>query len=164
MTACATLIPTKVNAATLTIIPGGEIQKKPGDSIEFTFVLTPAPGSVGIFRGLGFGWDTTELFLPLNGGGGDFVLATGSLINNTTTVVRRTFNVLTPVKDGINDIGAFAFYNELDSLENSTRIIGANGPDVVPVTVPEPLTIFGTATALGCGAFFKRKSFKKKKN
>jgi hypothetical protein len=32
---------------------------------------------------------------------------------------------------------------------------------VTSTTVPEPLTIFGTATALGCGVLFKRKSSKK---
>ena len=42
-------------------------------------------------------------------------------------------------------------------------------PDVPEVkfphaTVPEPLTIFGTATALGWGVLLKRKSFKKKKS
>jgi hypothetical protein len=33
-----------------------------------------------------------------------------------------------------------------------------------PYIVPEPLTIFGTATALGWGVLLKRKSFKKKKS
>jgi len=32
---------------------------------------------------------------------------------------------------------------------------------VTSTTVPEPLTVFGTATALGCGVLFKRKSSKK---
>jgi hypothetical protein len=32
---------------------------------------------------------------------------------------------------------------------------------VTSTTVPEPLTMFGTATALGCGVLFKRKSSKK---
>ncbi len=32
---------------------------------------------------------------------------------------------------------------------------------VTSTTVPEPLTIFGTATALGCGVLFKRKSSRK---
>ena len=156
MTACITLIPTKVYAVTLTVIPGDEIAKKPGDSIEFSFVLTPDPGSVVRFRGLGYTWDITELSISQYS---EFTLPIGSLINNPTTVDRRIFNVLTPVKDGRSDVGPFAFYDELDSLENSTQIIGAEGPDVVPV--PEPLTIFGTAIGLGCGVLFKRKSSKK---
>ncbi len=156
MTACITLIPTKVSAVTLTVIPGDEIATKPGDSIEFSFVLTPDPGSVVRFIGLGYFWDVTELSISQYS---EFTLPTGSLINNPTTVDRRTFNVLTPVKDGGSDVGSFAFYDELDSLENSTKIISAFGPDVVPV--PEPLTIFGTAIGLGCGVLFKRKSSKK---
>jgi hypothetical protein len=156
MTACITLIPTKVSAVTLTVIPGDEIATKPGDSIEFSFVLTPDPGSVVRFIGLGYFWDVTELSISQYS---EFTLPTGSLINNPTIVDRRTFNVLTPVKDGDSDVGSFAFYDELDSLENSTKIITGFGPDVVPV--PEPLTIFGTAIGLGCGVLFKRKSSKK---
>jgi hypothetical protein len=41
MTACATLIPTKANAATLTLTPVGSLQRNPGDSIEFILTLNP---------------------------------------------------------------------------------------------------------------------------
>jgi hypothetical protein len=39
MTACATLIPTKANAATLTVTPVGTLQKNPGESITFIVAL-----------------------------------------------------------------------------------------------------------------------------
>jgi len=67
------------------------------------------------------------------------------------------FDVLTPVKDGISDLfDAKVFYEE-NGLQGETPF--ASGADVVPV--PEPLTIFGTATAFGCGVLFKRKFSKK---
>jgi len=37
-------------------------------------------------------------------------------------------------------------------------------PDPNTAIVPEPITMFGTATALGLGVLFKRKSSKKKKS
>jgi hypothetical protein len=47
---------------------------------------------------------------------------------------------------------------------NGPRLPDTPGVDPPRVLVPEPLTIFGTATALGWGVFLKRKSFKKKKS
>jgi hypothetical protein len=156
MTACVALMPTKAKAATLTIIPSGEIQKNPGDLIEFSFVFTPDPGSVVTFRSAGFSRDPNELSPALGGG---FTFPINGLINNETTVLRRTFTVLTPFKDGIRDLTGAVVYRESSPTE---IIISASGADVVPVVaVPEPLTIFGTAIGLGCGVLFKQKSSKK---
>jgi hypothetical protein len=165
ITACVTLLPTKVNAATLTILPNGETQKDPGDSINFIFVLEPAPFSVVRFRGFGFNRDSNELSMALNGG---FTFPLNGLITRTTTVLSRTFTVLTPVKDGSSDLNGFVFYDESSLSGDSIGLIStAIGADVVPlplVPVPEPATIFGTVTALGCGTLFRRKSVKKKKS
>lgn len=42
MTACAALMPTKANAANFTLLPVGSLQKRPGDSIEFTLTFDPS--------------------------------------------------------------------------------------------------------------------------
>jgi hypothetical protein len=55
-----------------------------------------------------------------------------------------------------------AIYRDGESAVSQLTSIAPGVVDVVPV--PEPLTIFGTATALGCGALFKRKSSKNKKS
>lgn len=157
MTACVALMPTKAKAATLTIIPSGEIPKNPGDLIEFSFVFTPDPGSVVTFRSAGFSRDPSELSSALGGG---FTFPINGLINNETTVLRRTFTVLTPFKDGIRDLTGAVVYREPTSPNEI--IISAPGADIVPAeAVPEPLTIFGTAIGLGCGVLFKQKSSKK---
>jgi len=58
-----------------------------------------------------------------------------------------------------------ALYTRLLISDSSGSVIDDGtyfGSDfVTSTTVPEPLTIFGTATALGCGVLFKRKSSKK---
>jgi hypothetical protein len=159
MTACATLIPTKVDAATLTITPTVEIQTNPGDLVEFTFVLTPAPSSIVRFKSFDFVYDSSELSLSPTG---EFTYQTNGLINNTTTVLTRTFTVITPVKDGISDLIGSILYDESGPLGESTDlIISASGADVI---TPEPLTMFGAAAALGYGVIFKRKYSKKTKS
>jgi hypothetical protein len=88
------------------------------------------------------------------------LVSLGSPINFPQIIARGTFTVLTPVKDGLRDVIATASYDESGPLGNFPELsITRLGPDVVPV--PEPLTIFGTATGLGCGVLFKRKSSKK---
>jgi hypothetical protein len=160
MTACVAFMPIKAYAATLTVIPVGEIPKRPGDSIEFSFVLTPAPSSVVTIRNLFLGRDTSELSSPTGG----IPLVVGSQINTPTTFTSR-HTVLTPVKDGIRDLWASVLYDESDPLGMVTRFqASASAGDVVPVSdqgVPEPLTILGAVTALGYGAILKRKSSKK---
>jgi hypothetical protein len=166
MTSCAVLIPTKVHAATLIFTPVGEIPKKPGDSITFIFSLNPGPSSP--VRFVSFtdpGYDGTELSERTNE---RFTVTEDTLITNTITVARRTFDVLTPVKDGKSDIfNISALYRESSlpgaPLNPIQRVSSASVADVVPIPepVPEPLTIFGTAIGLGGGVLFKRKSSKK---
>jgi hypothetical protein len=162
MTVCATLIPTKVNAATLTIRPSGdEIPARPGDSIDFTFALSPARDSLVTFTAWSSFFDSSELSSVL---GIRLLVPLGSPISFPQLIARGTFTVLTPVKDGIRDVGATVSYNESGRFGDFPGLsITRLGGDVVPVSepVPEPLTIFGTATALGCGVLFKRKSSKK---
>jgi hypothetical protein len=158
MTACAALIPTKVNAVTLTITPNpnGEIQKSPGELIDFSLVLDPAPFSpIKVLGSVLLGLDGGEL---ISVEPGIVTAPNGTLISSTTTIATYKYKVLTPVKDGISDIQATVFYEE-SSPSDIIRFVSGTGPDVVPV--PEPLTMFGTALGLGCGVLFKRKSSKK---
>jgi len=156
MTACATLIPTKVNAATLTGLPSGEITRRPGDSIEYSFVFTPTLNRVATLRGFASGFDSSELS-PLNPI--QLLVSLGDSINNRTTIARGTFRVNTPVRGGLRDAGITILYEEEDSAGRrfTGLSLSANGADVVPVPVPEPLTMLGAAAALGYGAILKRK-------
>jgi hypothetical protein len=172
MTACVSFIPTSANAATLTVLPSGEIPKKVNDSIEFTFTFNPEPASlkylgVNLFNLL-FDYDKDELRLrgtvePIN--------ITVSDMPYPHTIARYTFDVLRPIKDGKPDLFnatiSYTQYYSTSTISNRQTPITSGG-DVVPVSepstsVPEPLTIFGTATALGGGILLKRKSFKIKK-
>ena len=162
MTACATLIPTKANAATLTVTPVGTLQKQPGESITFIVALNQAPstGNVLKFIFLDFNYDDSELSPSVNGIN---LEPPNTPVNNTKTIARLTFDVLRPVKDGMSDLfNVRAIYRDGESAVSQLTSIAPGVVDVVPV--PEPLTIFGTATALGCGALFKRKSSKNKKS
>jgi hypothetical protein len=158
MTACATLISTKANAATLTIKPDGEISKNPGELIQFFFEFTPTPSRTAISLSLIVGLDGSELsevesrvlFPP----------SESFTITGPTIIADPIYKVLTPKKDGISDISAILLYQEYDPSGNFyTDIVEAGGADVVP----EPLTIFGTVTALGLGTLFKQKSSKRRK-
>jgi hypothetical protein len=159
LTACAALIPTKANAASFTFTPVGEIQQKPNDSVEFVLNINPAPSTVVKILSWIFYSDDTELSGPTAG----TTVVLRSPIDSPTTIFSRTFNVLTPVKDGISDFTVKIFYEESESGSSATPTqfeAFFSGADVVPV--PEPLTIFGTATgALGYGAMLKRRSSKK---
>jgi hypothetical protein len=160
MTACATIIPTKVNAATLTAIPSGEITKRPGELIEYNFVFTPTLNRVATLRGFFREFDDSELspLDPMNPF--ELLVSLGDSINNTTTIVRGTFTVDTPVEGGIRDAFIRILYEEEDSAGRKFTglTLSATGADVVPV--PEPLTMFGAAAALGYGAILKRRSSK----
>jgi hypothetical protein len=159
MTACVTLMPTKANAATFTLTPVGEIQKNPNDFITFILKINPAPSTVVKILSYNIGPDLTELSAPTAGN----IVAVGSPIDSPIDLVSLTFRVLTPVKDGISDFTVALSYEESESGPSGTPTNSAafaSGADVVPV--PEPLTIFGTATAaLGYGAMLKRKFSKK---
>jgi len=159
MTAYVTLMPTKVNAATFTLTPVGEIQKNSNDSIEFILNLNPAPSTVVKLLGYIINIDSTELSASTAG----TTVVLGSPIDSPTTILSRTFNVLTPVKDGISDFSVTLSYEESESGSSGTPTqfeAFVSGADVVPVPeqpVPEPLTMLGAVTALGYGAILKRK-------
>jgi PEP-CTERM putative exosortase interaction domain len=163
MTACATFMPTKVNAATLTVLPAGDqIVRRISDLVEFTFELTPAPNSTVRITGWNYGFDTTELTL-ISGAVG-YLVTEDTLITTKTPIFSQLFLLLdTPLKDGIKDAYLGVKYDEQGPSGNFTGLfVNVDAGDVVPPqSVPEPLTIFGTAIGLGCGVLFKRKSSKK---
>jgi len=164
MAACATFLPIKVNAASLTVTPIGTLRKQPNDSITFTFSFNPAPEN-GAIKFLNFSYDNSELSFDPSQSIINFISTrdTETIVEivNTETIVNLAFNVLQPRKDGQSDLfGAFAIYQVSNSDPMIRTTLVADGSfDVEPV--PEPVTIFGTATALGCGVLFKRKSSKK---
>ena len=162
MTVCAALMPIKAGAATLTATPLGEIPAKRDDSIEFSFTFTPTPSTAVLIKGFSLVRDRSELSASTGG----TPLVVGTLTDRPITFTSN-HTVLTPVKDAIGDLPdlsvsvVFDEYRsvgtELITLPNLP--ISARAGDIVPV--PEPLTMFGTATALGYGVIFKRKSSKK---
>ncbi len=163
MTACAALIPTKVNAATLSIYPPlhnpGEIARKPGDVIDFRFSAKGEQGSqYVIYKELQASFDSDELeeLTPLQ-----WLVSQNLQLQPTyREIASWKLKVKNPLKNGIPDVWATLIYDEETQFGLSTDVsIPASGPDVIPV--PEPLTIFGTAIGLGCGVLFKRKSSKK---
>ena len=101
---------------------------------------------------------------------------------NKVSVFAKTINGLFPFQDAVQvNVGGFtqttgtgkltgeqmyavgfsiAFINgKLDTIVPNFSTQAMKAKPAEPV--PEPLTIFGTATALGCGVLFKRKSSKK---
>jgi len=169
MTACASLIPVKANAASLILMPNqplgtNTILRNPGDSLEFTLFLLIdreiVPRYIKELRDYSITYDDTELSLVqiVNPMGFNQLFYT-----EQTVLATYIFQVLeSVVKDGKSDISATASYQaQRYGFTFSESLSAGNDPyyDVQPV--PEPLTIFGTTTALGCGVFFKRKSSKK---
>jgi hypothetical protein len=154
MTACATLIPTKASAVSFTLTPVGSLQRNSGDSIEFLLKVYPIDFSTGSYnpvtiREISYDdHDSNELSLPLIV---DKVLNTS--LTATTTIARLISNVDQPVKDNQNDVTVKVRY-QLGNTFGTTTIYPEGG-DVEPV--PEPLTMFGAAAALGYGAILKRK-------
>lgn len=150
MTACATLIPTKVNAATLTVTPGGIIPSNPGDLVEFIFTLNPEPNGLNILflDRLQFSYDSSELSFT-----GETTVPLSILVFETQTIASFTFKVTTPIKDGISDVFNAKAYYQLGGVPGETPFASAG--DVAPV--PEPLTMLGAGAALGYGAILKRK-------
>ena len=158
ITAYVTFMPTKASAATLTVttVTVGETQAIPGDFITFIYEFTPSTPVMLVATA--FGYDSKELSFVAQFPNPPVPLFT--IINEPITI-SRIYKVLTDLKDGQSDTAGTIYYNDLDQFGN---IIGLNssttlGDDIVPI--PEPLTIFGTATALGWGVLFKRKSSKK---
>jgi hypothetical protein len=156
MTACAALIPTKVNAASITFLPVGTLEKNPGDSIAFILILDPSslanPGqarSVTLLDIFFPTFDTDELsFNPRD----SYQVVDDTIISSTTTIARFVFDVRKPVKDGKGDVSTTVKYQD-----RLTTIYDPTKPEYDVVPVPEPLTMFGAAAALGYGAILKRK-------
>jgi hypothetical protein len=164
VTACAAFIPTKVNAATLTIRPTGQIQQNPGDLINFTFKLKPETGNHYVIpRELTdtfFDPGELEEVTPL-----EWLHSLDLPLTSEKDIAVWRFKVLNPFEDGAPDVSATLSYDELTaSIGLVTGVtISASGGDVIPVAepVPEPLTMFGAAAALGYGAILKQKYSKK---
>jgi hypothetical protein len=177
MTACAALIPTKVNAVTLTIdsTPSGisrEITAKPGDLITFTYKVVLDNTTDNIVPKILFSdFDKTELspfaalewLVPV---GRPIAYIPGNFPTSTTTVSIATLRLKVdkPVKDTRPDVwGTLTFDEEYKTVNGEIRTLTdlklpGNGSDVVPQQpVPEPLTMLGAAAALGYGAILKRK-------
>jgi hypothetical protein len=159
MTACASLIPTKANAVTFTLEAFDGLYKRPGESIDFVLKVTPNRlGSVDEVEitNISYNYDQNELSLVP--GRPHEIIEFGRPFSMERVIAYFLFNVDRPVKDEMADISALVQYRVnrgsviLDLTYNSSL-------DVQPV--PEPLTIFGTATGLVCGALFKRKFSKK---
>jgi hypothetical protein len=165
MTACATLIPTKVDAATFTftILPVGSLQRNSGDTIEFSVIIDQSALNINqsvliekvIFPPV---FDEKELsFKSLESRRVSNYTAT-----TTETIANLFFSVLPGVvKDGKTDLinvdvdysftdPKLGFISGRTNVSNRETIL-----DVEPV--PEPLTMLGAAAALGYGAILKRK-------
>jgi hypothetical protein len=171
LTVSASIIPTKVNAATLGVrlsprSIGGELVANPGDLITVVYTLRldsdskyVIPKSLTTYR------DPNELslFTPLQ-----WLVTQGRSISYEVTgglnidIAQLSYKVEKPVRTGRSDVWAILTYDDYD-LNLDELILGlksntAAGPDVVPQQpVPEPLTMLGAAAALGYGAILKRK-------
>jgi hypothetical protein len=174
MTACATFMPTKANAIELTLTPVGSLQRNPGDTIAFVLQMDPGNdvGLYGVpikriydptisnFR-QGTIYDSNELSLARV----DRLVEIGYRVTRTMALATFIFDVVNPIKDGWSDLSARVDYRADQAGDISVPVFayGGNSTDVQPIPepIPEPLTIFGTATGLGCGALFKRKFSKK---
>jgi hypothetical protein len=183
MTACTVFIPTRANAFSFEFTPVGEIPARPGEEITFKVSFNPEGLSVE-FLGLqkkdkyvGFEWDGSELSHQNTS-----LKNVGIVFSNTTSIAEITFSTLNNLeKDGepdfFNVTGLFDIKEDDDGKDGNTgtgtafssveseKKEGFKVVDVVPILraepVPEPLTMFGAAAALGYGAILKRKYSKK---
>jgi hypothetical protein len=133
MTACAILISAKRSAVILTIQPGGELPRRPGDTIEFIFKF-PAPSAPVIFKSFDFMGDAYELALVRDKG---YTIAKNTVINTAIIVATRIFTVRTPVKDkgaGRSDVIAQVVYEQPGPSGTPVKLVASGGSgDVVPV-------------------------------
>ena len=188
MAACASLIPTKANAISLTLTPLGSLERNPGDTISFILRLDPQgegglsgvrilevyEPSIFVISPSPANFDHNELSSPNVQPLFDF---SSQPVTVPSDIAALIFTVTNPIKDGQSDVISTRIRYGIGNVETekvSTYGSSNSGLDVQPVPtngssnsgldvqpVPEPLTIFGTATALGCGVLFKRKSPKK---
>jgi hypothetical protein len=157
MTACATLIPTKANAFIFTLTPLDNLQKNRGEQISFILRVDPQNDSIVIPRIYNpsiFNYDLNELAFSRT----QPLIDLSEPVTRPRNIAAFIFDVINPIKDGQTDLRSVTIDYRIRTGEGSFDI-GGDNLDVEPV--PEPLTIFGTATALGCGVLFKRKSSKK---
>jgi hypothetical protein len=163
----ATFMPSKANAISLTFERTGDLLVEINDPIVFNVNLEPSDQTLFgiIFRDLTYSYDDIELaFDQTSKIWRDTTFGPGE---GTKTIANLKFNVRRGVRKDegtLGDLSALlATYDTVDSngniIERGLTISTKDTVDVLPV--PEPLTIFGTATALGCGVLFKRKSSKK---
>jgi hypothetical protein len=169
MTVCVSFIPTKANAATLTLLPVDyqtlsrpeTLQKKTGDLIAFALTLNPASSFGGVdavhIINISEDYDSTELSRPA--GRVHYKIGNGYQFSTEKVIAYFFFEVNKPVKDGLADITATVTYQVNRESIFSYTFTDNSSLDVQPV--PEPLTILGAATALGYGVILKRKSSKK---
>ncbi len=175
MTTCATLIPIKADAAFLTFTRRGPVLAKEKDLITLRVSLDPEinpekpENSLLQLTSFKYDYDRFELKLVSE----EILYAEPpkkqgiSLIDRTREIAVIIFEAR---KDLVADLGNP--YGDFYDLEAGYEVVITKVPgiakvkedtvDIVPI--PEPLTIFGTATAFICGTLFKRKSFKNKKN
>jgi len=161
MVACATLIPTKVNAATLTVTPYSTLSKptKPGDIVEFHLYFDPTPFSIVVLKTLTWEFDKTEFSSWIQV---DPFTPESIHTDKKKAIASFKGTVSKPVKDGKPDFFNVELTYSLFGSPDDTYKAGGAGADIVPVEpVPEPLTILSAATALGYGVLLKRKSSKK---
>jgi hypothetical protein len=103
-----------------------------------------------------------DLFASLTGVDGSFV-SLGSFVQNfeSGADTAQVFNFNTTTAQ-------FIRMDITDSYQASNSVgigeVAFRTADVTPEPVPEPMTIFGAATALGFGALVNRKNAKKQKN
>jgi hypothetical protein len=170
MTACASLIPTKASAISFTLSPLGSLQRNPGDTISFILRLDPQNDAglngvriLEVYRpnvfDSGRAYDSNELSSPEVQPLFNF---SERRVTSPTNIAALIFNVTNPIRDGLGDVSATRVRYQIgNTITENVTTYGSSNPGLDVQPVPEPLTIFGTATALGCGVLFKRKSSKK---
>jgi hypothetical protein len=163
MTACASLIPTKANAITLTLEPYAGLQRNPGEIVDFVIKVNPSGlGRVDEveIRNIVYDFDQTELSLVPDRRPEMIEFGRPFSVSSVSRVIAYLyFKVDRPVKDRQGDVWATVSYRENRGSIIPHYLSGHSSLDVQPV--PEPLTMLGAAAALGYGAILKRKYSKK---
>jgi hypothetical protein len=174
MTACATFIATKANAINFRLTSFYDLQRNPNDQIVFRLDLDPEGSGLGgveiqrIYEPSPFNsengtYDSNELSFS---GIGPLTYLSRPL-TSPSGIAAFVFRVINPIKDGQSDLMSvrvdYRANNQNWSVLVNNPAFNSSVLDVEPVqrNVPEPLTMFGAAAALGYGAILKRKSSKK---
>jgi len=171
MTACATLIATKANAINFTLTSFNGLQRDPGGAILFRLALDPESTGLGgveiqrVYEPSGFTsgngtYDSNELsfiqIIPFI----DF----SEPVTSPSAIAGLFFRVINSRADGQSDLRSVRVDYRANNVDSSILVENAT-LDVQPTQlvqpVPEPLTMFGAAAALGYGAILKRKFSKK---